>query len=65
MQEKILSISFGSITGCISSIFTDKIIEVLVMTFLGGFLGWFGGKFARWIDKEFSRVFNKKLKRKK
>lgn len=60
MLEKILSVSFGSVTGLVSSIMTGKVMEVIILSFLGGVVGWFGGKAARWIDKKCRCLFKKK-----
>jgi hypothetical protein len=52
MLEKILSISLGSITGMVGTVVLNNVLEVLVMGFLAGVVGWFGGKAARWINKK-------------
>ena len=62
MHEKVLSILTGFLTGGITTILTDKIIDVLFMSFIGGVVGWFGGKTAKWIDKKCDGLFCKKQK---
>jgi hypothetical protein len=57
MHEKVLSVCFGSVTGLISAIMIDRIIEVLILSFLGGVVGWFGGRVARWLDKKAGCLF--------
>jgi hypothetical protein len=62
MLEKFLSVSVGSVAGFISTIMTGKVIEVIILSFLGGVVGWFGGKAAKWIDKKCKCLFHKKEK---
>jgi len=60
MYEKILSVCLGSFTGFVSAIVTDKLVDVLILSFIGGVIGWFGGRAARWIDKNCRCYFTKK-----
>jgi len=59
MYEKILSISFGGIIGFFSGILTDRFVEVILMSLLGGIAGWYGGKIAKWIDVKCANILKK------
>ena len=60
MHDNILSITLGALTACLSSMMFDKVMEMLILSFIGGIVGWIGGKIARWIDKKCECLFRKK-----
>lgn len=51
MHERTLGIIYGTSIGFIGGISTDKIIEVIVLSLLGGFLGAVGGTLWRVVKK--------------
>jgi len=42
MNEKITSTGLGSVIGFVGGLTTDKIIEVIILSFIGGLMGAFG-----------------------
>jgi hypothetical protein len=57
MFEKVCSVCTGSVTAFVSSLMIDKLLEVIILSFLGGVVGWFGGRAAKWMDKKFGCLF--------
>ena len=42
MKDKLLSIGFGTVAGAIGGITSEKLIEVIVFSFVGGVIGAIG-----------------------
>jgi len=59
MLGKILSVIFGSSVGFIASLMNDKFFQALVLAFVGGFIGWWGGKFAKYVNEKYRCFFKK------
>lgn len=51
MHEKVLSILSGSSVGFVTGISTGKIVEAVVLSVVGGFLGALGGTLWRWMRR--------------
>lgn len=51
-NDTLLSVTFGSCIGFIGSLSTDKIMEVMILSFIGGLIGAAGGTLWRCIKNK-------------
>lgn len=54
MNEKLTGTLFGSTIGMIGGLTTDKVIEVIVLSLLGGIMGAMGATLWKWIRKKWN-----------
>ena len=59
MFEKLLSISSGTAVGLADSLTNNNWMHVVIMSFVGGLIGWFGGQTAHWILIKIKKAIGK------
>jgi len=52
MKEKFVSIFSGAVLGLIGTITMERVVDVIIMSFIGGVAGALGHTFFKWIKKK-------------